>query len=89
MALQLLLRNDVTEFDGWKDAFDADYEARMHAGLSVLQIWRAEDAPGTVWILLDVNDAGKARAYLRGEHLRLLYERAGVTDSEHHLLETA
>lgn len=86
--MQMLVRNDVTDFDAWKSAFDDDYEARMTAGLSVLQIWREAEKPSTVWYLLDVNDKGKAEAFMKGDHARLSNERAGVTGSEFHLLET-
>lgn len=86
--MQLLVRNDVKDFDTWKTEFDNGHEGLMNAGLGVLQIWREAGNSGRVWYLLDVNDSDKARAYMDGDHARLLNDRAGVTDGEYHFVET-
>ena len=58
--MQMICHFDVTDFAAWKNAFDADAEARRNAGLSVLQIWKHADSSTKASVLLDVNDRKKA-----------------------------
>lgn len=87
--MQLLVRNDISDYATWKSAFDDAAEARGEAGLSVLQIWREAGQPGRVWYLCEVSDAARARAWLDTGRAGLQEDRAGVTGSEAHFLETA
>ena len=77
MSQQLLLR--YASFD--RSAFDADAENRGTAGVSLLQLWRAEG--GTHWALFAVNDRDKAKVWLD----KTAALGHGATDS--HFLETA
>lgn len=76
MSLQLLAHYKA--FD--QAEFDAHAESRGQAGLTLLQLWKAED--GSLWALFTVNDRGKAAGWL---------EREGALDhgpSTHHFLRT-
>ena len=42
--MQMICHHEVTDFDAWKTAFDADDEARRNAGLTVLQVWKHVDS---------------------------------------------
>ena len=64
--MNLLLHLTPSDYDGWKAAFDADYEARMSAGLTLFQLWRDVDGPG-VTALFDVNDRDRAQGWLDQE----------------------
>lgn len=88
MALQLLCRNDVKDFGTWKKVFDADAEDQRDAGLSLLQLWRAADAPGTVFMLFRVNDRDKAEAYLNRADAGMHADSAGMISGEFHFVET-
>ena len=64
--MQLLTHLTPTSYAEWKRDFDAGTEARMNAGLTLLQLWQDADGPG-VTALFDVNDRGKAEAWLQRE----------------------
>jgi hypothetical protein len=65
--MQLLLDLTTTDFAAWKREFDADAENRRLAGLTLLQIWRGADEPNAVACLFQVNDRGRAQAWLDKE----------------------
>ena len=62
--MQLLCRFDTIAWDDWKARFDDDAEDRRLAGLTVLQLWRDADAPDAAVALFEVNDRGKAAAWI-------------------------
>ena len=64
--MNMLVSFAPSDVSAWKEAFDADYEDRMNAGLTVLQLWRDADGSGVV-ALFDVNDRGKAEAWAKKE----------------------
>ena len=64
--MNLLVHMRPTDYDRWKAGFDADYEDRMNAGLTLLQLWRGVDGGG-VTALFDVNDRGEAEGWLDRE----------------------
>ncbi len=65
--MHLLCQFDTPDYDGWKTAFDADAENRMHAGLTLMQLWRSADHSATVMALFNVNDRARAQAWLDKE----------------------
>lgn len=66
--MQLLCQFETEDYDAWRRDFDDDAENRMHAGLTLLQLWReADGAAGAPFALFEVNDQGKARAWLDKE----------------------
>ncbi len=87
--LQMLCRNEVADWAKWKRVFDEYREDQEAAGLSLLQIWRETGAPQTVWLLFEVKDDARARAFMDDPKAEMHAERAGVTASAYHLVETA
>ncbi|MBB3712729.1 hypothetical protein FHS00_002324 [Limimaricola variabilis] len=65
--MQMLCQIDTPDYASWKTAFDGDYEERMQAGLSQLQIWRDADHGSTVLVLFKVNDRKRAEAWIAKE----------------------
>ena len=86
--MQLICRNDVEDFAAWKVVFYSDHEARMHAGMSMLQLWRDADRANHVWMLFDVNDRGRAQGFMDDPRSEQMGKKAGMTDSEYHFVET-
>ena len=62
--MQLLCRVEIGDYDKWRAGFDAEAENRGAAGLTLLQLWRDTDDERCVLALFEVNDRGRARAYL-------------------------
>ncbi|GGL52751.1 DUF3303 family protein [Wenxinia marina] len=62
--MQMICRFDTVSWDEWKPRFDGDAEDRMHAGLTLLQMWRDVDTPDAVVALFEVNDRSKADAWV-------------------------
>lgn len=86
--MQLICRNDIEEFANWKEAFDADNESRMQAGLTVLQLWQDADDSNRDWISFGVNDRDRAQACTENLRSEQVGKRAGVTDSACQFVET-
>ncbi|MGB3408032.1 MAG: DUF3303 family protein [Jannaschia sp.] len=61
--MNLLTHHTPADYDAWKQDFDANAENRMHAGLTLLQLWRDVDCGG-VTALFKANDRKKAQAWL-------------------------
>ena len=62
--MQMICHHEVTDFDAWKIAFDADDEARRNAGLTVLQVWKHVDSTTHAFFLLNVNNRDKAQGWI-------------------------
>ena len=65
--MQLLLQIDTPDYAAWKTAWDDDTEDRSNAGLTQLQLWRDADSQGQAFALMEVNDRGRAEAWLAKE----------------------
>ncbi|QUJ76870.1 hypothetical protein KDD17_02065 [Sulfitobacter albidus] len=87
--MQLICEFEVTGFDDWKRAFDADEEARRNAGLGVLQVWRAADDSARAFVLLAVNDRGRANDWIARSNALSLDDGGTVNSASHHFIETA
>lgn len=84
--MQALVHYTLSDYARFRTAFDADAEDRGQNGLSLLQLWRENDA--SAWALYQVNDAAAARAYLGGGGAAFA-SQAGVGSLQFHFLETA
>lgn len=62
--MQMLCQIDTPDYQSWKTAFDDDYEERMQAGLTQMQIWRDADHGSTVLVLFEVNDRKRAQGWV-------------------------
>jgi hypothetical protein len=65
--MHLLATFPTPAFAPWKTAFDAAWESRDRAGLTLLQLWRHADAPDTVTALFEVADRPRAESWLKTE----------------------
>ena len=83
----LLVRNRVKDADAWKRVFDGQAAAGAAAGLTVVQVWRAVDAPDEVFFLLDVEDRARAEAFMASPESAAVGVEAGVLDGEVHFLD--
>ena len=62
--MQLICTFATRGFDAWKGAWDAHWEGRDHAGLTMLQMWRDLDDAGRVLVLFEVSDRKRAADWL-------------------------
>ena len=81
--MQLLTIIDTDDYAAWKRGFDERMEERMRAGLTLMQMWHA-DQKNRVVCLFEVNDRAKAEAWL--EKVEAMQD--GVSRPIHHFLRT-
>ncbi|UWR32756.1 hypothetical protein K3759_12480 [Sulfitobacter sp. W027] len=87
--MQMICHFDVTDFASWKQAFDADAEARRDAGLSVLQIWQHADSSSKASVLLNVNDRKRADDWLSRSNALSSDDKGTVTSSTAYFVKPA
>jgi hypothetical protein len=87
--MQMICHFDVTDFTSWKQAFNADAEARRDAGLSVLQIWQHADSSTKASVLLDVNDRKRADDWLTRSNALSSDDKGTVTSSTAYFVKNA
>jgi hypothetical protein len=75
---KLIVKFAVEDVNRWRSVFDQWDTARSVAGLTNVQVFRAEDRHNEVLVLSDVADPAKARAMLGSAELREAMQRAGV-----------
>jgi hypothetical protein len=78
MATHVLWQADVADFDAWHDVFKKDAAARKAVGLSTLHVWRDMDRPNHAYVLFQVHDLDRAKAWFDSEELAMHLERDGV-----------
>ncbi len=89
MNTQLICHFEVTKFDDWQTAFNADDEARRDAGLGVLQIWRDADSTTHAFALLSVNERSRAEMWITRSNALSSDDASTVTHASHFFIETA
>ncbi len=87
--MQMICHHEVTDFEAWKTAFDADSEARRDAGLTVLQVWKHRDTNTHAFFLLEVNDRDKAEAWLKRSNALTGDDNGTVTSASAYFLDPA
>lgn len=87
--MQLLVRNEVEDFDRWKEIFDAQAEPARAYGLAVVHLWRSADNPNEVFFILAVEDRARAEAFMARPVSEAVGEASGVIDGEFHFLGEA
>lgn len=75
----LLCRNKVADFDQWKIVFDSHAAAQRESGLHVQRLWRGLDDPNEVFMLFEVTDLDKARAFITSPKVPDAQRQSGVT----------
>lgn len=76
----ILIRQKVRDFAEWKTVFDEHGAMRKAMGSKGGYLLRNNDHPSEVLVLLEVEDLGRARQFVRSEDLRQAMQRAGVVD---------
>ena len=85
--MMLFVRNKVENFDQWKRVFDSQAEAGNAAGLSLVYVWRSMDEADQVFFLFEVEDRGRAEAFMNTPEAASTGRKAGVIDGDFHFLE--
>ena len=73
-----MIKHKVKDWDAWKKVFDDDKQARMDAGLSDRMVGYAVGDSHMVSIILVVNDAAKAKAFMNDKRLADKMKSGGV-----------
>ncbi len=76
----MLVRHKVADFNAWKRVFDSHAEAQRQAGLRVDRVLRNFDHPNEVFLLFEVTDVEKARAFVSSPAVPEVQKQAGVVD---------
>ncbi len=84
--MQLLVRNKVKDFDHWKSVFDAQAEPPRAAGLTLNHMWRSIDDPNEVFFVLEVEDRGRAEAFMQAPESAATGVEAGVIEGAAHFV---
>ncbi len=82
----LLVRNKVKDFDRWKRIFDSQAEAGRAAGLNLIQLWQSVDDANDIFFLLEVEDRGRAEAFMNAPEAASTGDEAGVIEGDYHFL---
>jgi len=87
--MQMICHHEVTDFDAWKTAFDADAESRRSAGLTILQVWKHTDSTTHAFFLAEVNDRANAESWLKRSDALTVDDNATVTSASAYFLDPA
>ncbi len=83
----LLVRNKVKNFDQWRRVFDSQAEAARATGLNLTQMWRSLDDANDVLFLFEVEDRGRAEAFMNAPEAASVGDEAGVIEGDYHFLD--
>ncbi len=84
--MQLLVRNKVKDFEHWKSIFDQGSEPAQAAGLTLATVWQSIDEPTEVFFLFEVEDRGRAEAFMQAPEAVATGVEAGVIEGEAHFV---
>lgn len=76
----MLVRHKVADYARWKKVFDAHAAARRQAGLKLEHLLRNVEDPSEVFLMFEVEDLARARAFVNTAAARQAKEEAGVVD---------
>lgn len=82
----LLARNKVKDFDQWRHVFDSQTEAACAAGLNLIHLWRSVDDANEVFFLFEIEDRGRAEAFMHAPEAAAIGNLAGVIEGDFHFL---
>ncbi len=89
MATHILWQADVADFDAWHAVFDRDAPARKAAGLKTLHVWQDADVANHAFVLFQVLDLDRAKAFFDSEELAMHLERDGIAHIATKMLKPA
>jgi hypothetical protein len=75
---RVMIKHKVKDWDAWKKVFDDDKQARMDAGLSDRMVGYTIGDNHMVTIVCVVNDAAKAKAFMKDKRLADKMKAGGV-----------
>ena len=76
----MLCRNKVTDFAQWKKVFDAHAGAQRQSGLHLQRFWRGIDDRNEVFMLFEVTDIEKARAFVTSPEVPDAQRQSGLLE---------
>jgi len=77
----ILVRHQVENFTDWKEFFIDHSPTRNEAGSLGGQVFRNEDNPNELFVLLEWDESDRAREFTSSEDLKKVMEESGVTDT--------
>lgn len=81
MSEILTILHEVTDFNHWKAAYDADAVNRDAAGLTELMLVRQSTNPNNVALVFAVSDHDKAKAMVQSPVLHAVMKKAGIVET--------
>lgn len=76
----ILIRHRVQDYNTWKPVFDEHGTTRQASGSRGGHLYRTEEDPTNLVILLEWDDLQRAREFAQSDDLRETKQRAGVAD---------
>ena len=74
----VIVQNEITNFNNWKKAYEANVENRKKAGISELLVLRDVSNPNYVSVILGVSDVSSSKAFFNDPETAQLMREAGV-----------
>lgn len=85
----MLCRNRVKDFARWEAVFSSHDDDQQNSGLKLSNMWRSVDEPNNVFMMFEVSDIDKARAFISDPKAAEAGEISGVIDGECHFIQPA
>jgi hypothetical protein len=76
----MLVRHRVAEFEAWRRVFAGHAAAQRDAGLALAHVWRSQDDPQEVFLLFEVANLERARAFVTSPAVPGAQLASGVRD---------
>lgn len=76
----VVIRHKVKDFDAWKKVFDAGDAFRASLTLANPRLFRMQDDPNEIVLVMELADVPRYRAHLQSEHHRERAKLSGVAD---------
>ena len=80
MVTYMLVRHKVRDFSAWKRIYDVHLPKRKEAGITEKNLFRSAADTNEVFILFEVTDMARAKAFTESADLRDIMMKAGVVD---------
>jgi hypothetical protein len=78
MATTVIAKQQVTDFNTWKPAFDAGSGMRDELGILIKGVYQSAEDPNMVTIISEFPNAETAKALFSNESLQHAMEKGGV-----------
>lgn len=73
------VRHTVADYAKWREGFDANESFRRAAGATgVKQVYRDQDNPNVITVIVQWDTAEKARRFAEDPRLKEIMEKAGI-----------